>query len=314
MIIQNSISRQGNNVFLRIGRDTYTYNIKSRPLGCGAMGAVFLGRDVSKHHSVVAIKMVKPQYTHIPAVRNRARIEASYCFNHPNLIEMLGCCEDGTKDGPLFIVSKYINGETLDKYVRNNMAFAKDRTRQICQLVYPILEALGYLHSKGIIHLDVKPSNIMVENGHNIKLMDLGIAQIGGTTGSLKAGLYGTAGYAAPEQYGNNKNGNITISPATDIYAVGVTLHELLYGSLPIGNACNSSSHKKNKVDSAVMDVIQKAIAPMPQNRYQSASEMASALTFALKKNTKQTNVSKYLVFAVISLLFALLILILLIQ
>ncbi len=84
------IVQQGNRIYLTVGRDIYWYDITSRPLGSGAMGTVFLGRNLNNNHDLVAIKLVKSEYASIPTVRRRARQEGSLQYGHNHLIEMLG--------------------------------------------------------------------------------------------------------------------------------------------------------------------------------------------------------------------------------
>lgn len=305
-----NIIRRGDNICLMVEGIWYSYNIHDQPLGAGAMGTVYLGRDINNHHRVVAIKLVNPEYSSLPSVRARARLEGSLAFSHPNLIEMLGCCEDGQAGGPMFIVSKYVKGITIDNYVANQLITAKDKVRHICELLYPVMDALAYLHSKSIVHLDVKPTNIMVENGCNVRLMDLGISHTGENMQKMSAGLLGTAGYAAPEQYITNTSGGINVTPATDIYALGVTLYELLSGC-KLNSVVSEDCPDIPGVRISIMDVIRKAIRKDPNARFHSMQEMKNHLEEALRKkeSSKLSTITYVILGAIVFLLTLLLIL-----
>lgn len=256
--------------------ETFVYDVRQKPVGRGAMGTVYMGVS-TRDRRPVAIKMVNPQYANIPSVRRRARQEADLQFRHPHLIEMLGCCDFGTPQGPMYIVSNFIKGITLDEHVKQNLANFPDRVNRVCQSVMPVLEALDFLHEKNIYHLDIKPGNIMVENGRNIRLMDMGIANARGEAEITSAGLLGTPGYAAPEQY-VEPGKPMQIDGRTDIYELGVTLYELLAGEKPNPQ---SPAHIRG-VNNAVMKVIWQAMAHNPDHRFQTARQMHQALQQAI--------------------------------
>lgn len=281
MASTRNIVVRGSEVLLRIGNEWYHYNSAERPLGAGAMGTVYFGRSCRDSHEFVAIKRVTDRYASIPAVRNRARLEASLAFRHRNLIEMLGCCEDESMSGPIFIISRLVQGVTVDRFVATTLSQRSDSVRRICNCMLPVLDALDYIHSKGVIHLDIKPSNIMVENGSNIRLMDLGIAytHIDGTNGT-SGGLLGTPGYAAPEQYLAPGQTTLPFNPSTDIYQLGATLYELLTGNKPY-----EMSDSLLPVPSAgrpINRVLSKALAREQNERYQSAQAFKRELVEAM--------------------------------
>ena len=85
------------------------------------------------------------------------------------------------------------------------------------QVIYPVLDALDYVHSRGVVHRDIKPSNIMIENESNIRLMDLGIARMNGGNKFSAFGFIGTPQYSAPEQISRDKNSSVQINASTDI-------------------------------------------------------------------------------------------------
>lgn len=254
--------------------ETFVFDVRQNPVGGGAMGTVYKGVSMTDN-SPVAIKQVNPQFASMPSVRQRARDEAALAFAHPNLIEMLACVESPGAGGPMFIISRFVNGMTLDKHVERNMSQfqGRDRQKRIIESLYPVCGALDYLHAKGVLHLDIKPSNIMIENGRTMRLMDLGIAFTPDQSELTGSGLLGTRGYAAPEQE-IVAGQPLSFSPATDVYELAATMYELLTGHVydpknpePVPN-----------VPSATNQVLKYALAPDKDDRYQSACEFRSAL------------------------------------
>ncbi|MCM1163664.1 MAG: serine/threonine protein kinase [Muribaculaceae bacterium] len=275
-----NIRVNGRDVFLYVDRQWYHYDSSVAPLGAGAMGTVYLGRNCKDHHDLVAIKQVNPAYARYPAIRERARLEARLAFRHRNLVEMIGCCEEGGLEGPMFIVSRLVQGVTLDKYVERTFANRPDRVKRIINCIFPVLEALDYIHSKGIIHLDIKPSNIMVENGSNIRLMDLGIAYTH-TQAITASGLLGTPGYAAPEQYISPGQTQLPFDARTDIYQLGVTLYELISGVKPYQKNPDKLDPLPG-VSRAINQAIGRALALDQSERYETARQFSTALKQAL--------------------------------
>lgn len=297
---QKGVVVQGTLVYLQIGRDWYVYDTHSHPLGSGAMGTVYLGRSCSDG-SRVAIKQVAPQYADIPSVRYRARLEGSLAFRHQNLIEMIGCCEynQASGKGPMWIVSRLVQGRNLDEFVNQYLISGKDSVQKIVATMYPVLDALEYLHGGQILHLDIKPSNIMVENGFRIRLMDLGIAATGNSDSPQLIGLLGTPQYAAPEQYILPCEDYPEINATTDIYQVGVTLYELLSQSNPYIAPTvleTMELHKKlplpesESVPIEILKVLRKATAPAQGFRFQSARDFSKALKEAVKVYEERLN------------------------
>lgn len=290
------VTAHGNIINITLGHRCYRYDERNL-LGAGAMGIVYQGYDVDTGEQV-AIKRVVDKYANNPDIRFRARQEADLMFSHPNLVEMLGCCEVAHEYGPIFIISRFVQGENIDIFINNHVRSLPHAERRICELFFPVLDALAYIHQKGIIHMDIKPSNIMMEQGRNIRLMDLGIADVSDTINSSTSGLMGTPKYAAPEQFSDSTMSS-QLTPATDIYEAGVTLYELLTLRNPFSAATVAEAkemhqgvllEKTTMMSSAVYEVLRKATAINPIDRYQSAGQMKMALKQALQTPEPKVN------------------------
>ncbi|MCM1028218.1 MAG: serine/threonine protein kinase [Pseudoflavonifractor sp.] len=271
--------KQGSLIYIIAGGEQFMFDTHKAPIGQGAMGTVFAGNSCSDGRKV-AIKMVNPAYADIPSVRNRAREEAMLRFRHPNLIETIGLCEPAPT-GPIFIVSNFVTGIPMDEHVARNLRPLGNYVERVCRAMFPVLDALSYLHTgtRPVYHLDIKPSNIMVENGNsNVRLMDLGIAFTRDTHDITSAGLLGTPGYAAPEQ--NVEVGQpLSVNATTDLYEFAVTLYELLAGHKPHDN---SSPDPIPGVKRQLMEVLSRAMAESQSSRYGSARELKAAIAEAL--------------------------------
>lgn len=279
------------NIYLFTMGEWYGYNPNLQPLGSGAMGTVYIGFRCSTGERI-AVKRVKDVYANNYAIRERAKQEASLAFRHQNLVEMIGYCECAPTTGPIFILSKFVSGITLDEHVKRNLEGRPDRVEKICHTIFPVLDALDYVHSRGVIHRDLKPSNIMVEQGANVRLMDLGIARMNEGNKFSAFGFIGTPQYAAPEQIlrGTEKGGQINAS--TDVYELGITFYELLTGHNPFDCETEADTLKKqmteklpadSKIPHRVMQVIWKATEKEQSRRYQTARQFKTALETALQ-------------------------------
>ena len=302
MATQENIIRKGNRIYLRIVLNAkwrwFYYDANSAPLGSGAMGIVYLGYSCDDGMPV-AIKMVKPEYAEIPSIRKRAHTEAAMMYRHHNLVEMLGCCEAHPSKGHIYIISKFVYGINIDKFIDNNLKSlpVEMRWRKVCNMIFPVMDALEYIHSYGVVHLDIKPSNIMVENGNNVRLMDLGISNTAeALMHDAAKGFIGTPKYAAPEQFGGQSSSDI-VNHITDIYCLGITIYELLTGRNPFkANRLREGVEFRQKrtlpyqpgIPNAVIDVLRKATAFEQGARFRSVSEFKKALQDAM--NRKSTN------------------------
>lgn len=280
-------------IYLQVMGQWYYYDPTSIPLGDGAMGTVYLGFSCNSNQRI-AVKRVKDIYANNKMIRERARQEASLAFSHPNLVQMIGICEVDLNYGPIFILSGYVAGIPLDAHVKEQLSGLPEaeRIEKISNEICHVLDALQYLHSRGVVHRDVKPSNIMLENGSVVKLMDLGIARMSGGNKYSSYGFIGTPQYAAPEQILRDSV-DTEINAQTDIYALGVTYYELLTGNNPFKSDVEAEMLSRQiqmklpydkVIPRSLFNVILKATEKTPAKRYKSATEFKLAIVDALQK------------------------------
>ena len=296
---QQVVQKEGDpRIYLNVMGQWYYYDPNSTPLGDGAMGTVYLGFSCNSNQRI-AVKRVKDVYANNKMIRERAKQEASLSFSHPNLVQMIGLCEVAPNYGPIFILSGYVAGITLDAHVKEqlNLLPQEDRVEKISNELCKVLDALQYLHSRGVVHRDVKPSNIMIENGSVVKLMDLGIARLNGGNKYSSYGFIGTPQYAAPEQILRDSD-NSEINAQTDIYALGVTYYELLTGKNPFKTDVEAEMLSRQikmklpydkKIPRSIFNVILKATEKVPSKRYKSASEFKFAIIEALERSKENS-------------------------
>lgn len=292
---QQVVQKEGDpRIYLNVMGQWYYYDPNSTPLGDGAMGTVYLGFSCNSNQRI-AVKRVKDVYANNKMIRERAKQEASLSFSHPNLVQMIGLCEVAPNYGPIFILSGYVAGITLDAHVKEQLNYLshEDKIEKISNELCNVLDALQYLHSRGVVHRDVKPSNIMIENGSVVKLMDLGIARLNGGNKYSSYGFIGTPQYAAPEQILRDSD-NTEINAQTDIYALGVTYYELLTGKNPFKTDVEAEMLSRQikmklpydkKIPRSIFNVILKATEKVPSKRYKSASEFKFAILDALQRS-----------------------------
>jgi serine/threonine-protein kinase len=205
-------------------------------IGKGGMGTVYLAEHTELARKV-AIKVLRPEWSADPPSAKRFRVEARTvsALGHPNIVQVFDA--GALADGRLFLVMEHLDGRDLAR------EFASSRTfdvRRACALLRQVALALGTAHRAGVVHRDVKPSNVMVvrhAHGEVAKVLDFGIAANAALTDAAErltdpGSLIGTPAYMAPEQAADQPP-----TPAFDVYAVGVMLYELLTGVLPFTGA-----------------------------------------------------------------------------
>ncbi len=195
------------------------------PLGSGGMADVFLAHDNVLDRKV-ALKVMSGRYASDDEFVERFRREAqsAAALSHPNIVSIYDRGE--SKDGTYYIAMEYLSGGTLkDRIVKKGAIPAKTAAAVAAQ----IAEALKVAHDRGVVHRDIKPHNILITEGGDIKVTDFGIARAASSSTMTKTGaVMGTAHYISPEQAMGE-----SVGPASDLYSLGVLLYEMLTGQLP---------------------------------------------------------------------------------
>ncbi len=194
-------------------------------IGVGGMGEVFSGTDRSLDRKV-AIKKMLPQLAAQPRERDRFVSEAKTvaALHHPNIVDIHAIVEEGTD---IYLVFEYVAGKTLRDYI---VGSGRLPFHDSIKIIKCIASALDFAHSKDIVHRDLKPANVMIDEHGMVKVMDFGLArsaQDAMTKLAMTNTIVGTPAYMAPEQ----DTGAVT--KQSDVYALGVTLYEMLSGRLP---------------------------------------------------------------------------------
>ena len=281
--------------------------VLEQEIGSGGGGVVYLGKHLRLQKEVV-LKADKRRLSAKPEVLRR-EVDALKNLRHAYIPQVYDFVEE---NGVVYTVMDYIPGESLDKPLKRGQRFSQP---QVIQWACQLLEALVYLHSQpphGILHSDIKPANIMITPEGNVCLIDFNIALALGEEGAVRVGF--SRGYASPEHYGvdyraaaetqrpeaeaatvveretagtivnsseSSGNGNgkkpILLDVRSDIYSLGATLYHVLSGVKPQQQAEAVVPLDAEQFSPAVIAIIQKAMAPNPAERYQTAEEMLQA-------------------------------------
>ncbi|PYQ63748.1 MAG: hypothetical protein DMF53_09430 [Acidobacteria bacterium] len=258
-------------------------------LGRGGMGVVYRGTHEHLGRQV-AIKELAPELTQQPEFKERffaeARTQAR--LHHPNIVTVFDLIEE---QGEFFIVMEYVAGRSCDELLKESAGRGLG-LGEAAGIFSQVLSALDYAHSEGVIHRDVKPSNVLLTTDGRVKLMDFGIALlVGDKRLTASQASIGTPVYMSPEQILRPR----TTDHRTDIYSAAIVFHEMLAGVPPFDG---ESMYEINKlqieapppdltalnpaVPPAVSAVVTRALAKNPDERFASAGEMLRALREAL--------------------------------
>ena len=264
------------------------YEVKEL-IGSGGMAnvykAVMLGRNGPvPAGTVVAVKVLRQEYTHDPELVRRFKNEskAISLLNHPNIVKVY---DVSVNDQLQYIVMEYVDGMTLREYL--NERGGKLTSRETVHFISQILKVLEHAHANGVVHRDIKPQNIMLLDNGQLRMMDFGIARISRAENQLLSGkTMGSVHYISPEQAKGDET-----DCTSDIYSVGIMMYEMLSGQLPfdaedavevaskqISDQPKSLHEIAPQVPAALVEITEKAMAKLPQNRYASAREMLDAL------------------------------------
>ena len=256
-------------------------------VGTGGMAVVYRAFDQKKNR-IVAIKVLRPEYeSDEEFVRRFSReAEAASKVSHENIVNMLDVGIDGDMR---YIVMEYVDGQTLKEMIRQRGTIHPDTA---IRMTIRILAAVDHAPRNGIVHRDIKPQNLQVDNQGRVKVADFGIARLkaaqtttleeGSTTGSA----LGSVHYFSPEQ----ARGQVA-DEKSDLYSVGVVMYEMLTGQVPfdgetsvsvalkhVNEAPRSMRDHQEGISKALDEVVMRALCKDPAKRYQTAAEMAADL------------------------------------
>ncbi len=263
------------------------YSVESE-IGRGGMATVFLAEDL-KHRRKVAIKVLHPGLASaVGAERFLNEVEIVAAFEHPHILTLI---DSGEADGLLFYVMPYVRGESLRQRIEREGAL---RVEEAVRIVVEVADGLDFAHGHGVIHRDVKPGNILLSGKHAF-LTDFGIARAITVASddrlTATAQLIGTPLYASPEQ----AMGSETLDRRSDIYSLGCVLYEMLSGDVPLASSTpqamqlrrlsetlSAPLHPGRASVSPLLDqVVGKALAILPADRFATAEQFAQALLVA---------------------------------
>jgi serine/threonine-protein kinase len=250
-----------------------------RKLGSGGMANVYLAEDEDLGRRV-AIKILNDRYANDDLFIERFRREAksAAALSHPNIVSVY---DRGEAEGTYYIAMEVIEGRSLKELImtRGPLPIA-----QALAHTHEILEALRFAHRHGIIHRDIKPHNILI--GERLKVTDFGIARAGASQMTEAGSIMGTAQYLSPEQA---RGAPVTAS--SDLYSVGIVLYEMLTGKVPftgdsaieiamkhLNEAPKPPSKIRPEIPEELDQVVLRALAKNPEDRYQSAEEFSEDL------------------------------------
>jgi beta-lactam-binding protein with PASTA domain/tRNA A-37 threonylcarbamoyl transferase component Bud32 len=250
-----------------------------RKLGSGGMANVYLAEDEDLGRRV-AIKILNERYANDDLFIERFRREAksAAALSHPNIVSVY---DRGEAEGTYYIAMEVIEGRSLKELImtRGPLPIA-----HALAYTHEMLEALRFAHRHGIIHRDIKPHNILI--GERLKVTDFGIARAGASQMTEAGSIMGTAQYLSPEQA---RGAPVTAS--SDLYSVGIVLYEMLTGKVPftgdsaieiamkhLNDAPKPPSKIRPEIPEELDQVVLRALAKNPEDRYQSAEEFSEDL------------------------------------
>ena len=234
-----------------------------RRIDVGGMGEVYLAHQRSAFGRDVAIKIIRSDLVHDVIARARflREAEVSAHLKHEHILPLF---EFGEDQGRLFLVSPYIEGGTLARHLRNGPL----SLTEVHLLFVPLVQAVAYIHRRGVIHRDLKPTNILLDEQDGqlyVRLIDFGIASVQGSTASppltTAGNELGTIAYMAPERLSG------IAAPSNDVFSLGVILYQMLTDNFPAGQ-------QAPELPQPLEYVVRRCIANRPEDRFATAEEV----------------------------------------
>ncbi|VAX42447.1 Serine/threonine protein kinase PrkC, regulator of stationary phase, partial [hydrothermal vent metagenome] len=276
----------------RSGQKIPGYKILGK-LGAGAMATVYKAKQLSLDR-MVAIKVLPPKFANNPQFIERFYAEgrAAAQLNHPNIVQAF----DVGRAGDLyFFIMEYVDGRTVYDDIIKHKRYLEGEALDI---IIQIAEALEHAHSKGLIHRDVKPKNVMIAREGVAKLADMGLARAitDKEAAEAEAGkAFGTPYYISPEQIRGEKD----VGPPADIYSLGATLYHMVTGTVPFDGKNPSAvmhkhlkaelvppDHVNPKLNAGISEVIEMMMAKNPAKRYRTCADLLLDLRQVRKGET----------------------------
>ncbi len=259
-------------------------------LGKGAMGTVLDGYDpvIDRRVAIKTITLPDPNdiETQDELARFRREAQAAGRLTHPNIVAVYDYGEDETI---AYIVMEYAPGTELKKILDKGDRLPPAESVRIME---GVLAGLNFSHERGVVHRDIKPGNIILAKDGTVKIADFGIARIESSSMTQAGTVMGTPAYMSPEQFMGQ-----TVDSRTDIYSAGVMLYQLLTGERPFEGGMTAIMHKALNTEpprpselsvtspSALDQVVARAMAKRPGDRFETASAFAQAIRDAMSGN-----------------------------
>ena len=264
-----------------VGQTVSHYKILEH-IGGGGMGVVYKARDL-RLDRVVALKFLPPDLTRDPETKQRfiREAKAASALQHHNICVVHDI--DEASDGQMFIVMEYYKGETLKKKIER----APLKIEEACDVAIAVARGLAKAHEAGMVHRDIKTANVIVTEDGDPKIVDFGLAKLAGQTQLTREGTtLGTVGYMSPEQ-ARGEDADLR----SDLWSLGVIMYEMVTGLLPFRGEHQAAafyailntepepmSALRAGVPRALEEIVHKALAKDPSERYQHADEIVADL------------------------------------
>ncbi len=259
-----------------------------KEIGRGGMGVVYLARDPFIKRPV-AIKTAISDTAGDPKALARLQqqffneAQAAGKLDHPHIISVY---DAAVENDQCYIVMEYVDGETLKKYCDKGSLLP---VKRVVEIVFKCAKALDYAHRQGVIHRDIKHSNIMISKKGEVKITDFSIAMVEASDSTQPVGLVGSVRYMSPEQLRED-----TLTPQTDLFSLGVVMYELLAGAGPFpGESAHAVIYKiineepvplsrqRSGIPKSLEAIVTRVLEKEPEKRYQTGIEFASKLSVA---------------------------------
>ncbi|HWE58965.1 MAG TPA: Stk1 family PASTA domain-containing Ser/Thr kinase [Solirubrobacteraceae bacterium] len=250
-------------------------------LGAGGMADVYLAQDEQLDRQI-ALKLLHRRFAEDPGFVERFRREAQAAasLQHPNVVSVF---DRGSFEGTYYIAMEFLEGRTLKRLIREE---APIETTRAIDLTEQMLKAARFAHRRGVIHRDLKPHNVIVDDNDHVKVTDFGIARAGASDMTETGSIMGTAQYLSPEQAQGH-----AVSAPSDLYSIGIVLYEMLTGRVPfdgespvsialkhVAEAPVPPSQINPEIPSALEQVVMWALNKDPADRPADADQFIMAL------------------------------------